>query len=164
MTNIYHAQPYDISKAGFYFSDMSSYEAGVEASGAEEFELQFIDGDDSALFNACSINQANLEEWLDAVETLDDHEKVSLFYLMNNNICSNLSDAISTIDDVSISQCSLRDAAEELFDECYLHDVPEFLRSYIDYDKFARDCELGGDMTEFEFNGSTYTCTNSNSI
>jgi hypothetical protein len=29
--------------------------------------------------------------------------------------------------------------AEELFDECYLHDVPESARSYIDYEKFARD-------------------------
>ena len=29
--------------------------------------------------------------------------------------------------------------AEELFDECYLHDVPESVRFYIDYEKFARD-------------------------
>lgn len=29
--------------------------------------------------------------------------------------------------------------AEELFDECYLHDVPENVRYYIDYEKFARD-------------------------
>lgn len=164
MSNTYHAQPYDISKTGFYFTDMPSYEAGVEASGAEEFELQFIDGDDAELFKACSVNQSNLEEWFDDVETLDDHEKVSLFYLMDNNICSDLSDSISKIDDVSISQCSLIDAAEELFDECYLQDVPESVRAYIDYDKFARDCEMGGDMSEFEFNGNTYTCTNSSCI
>lgn len=164
ITNTFHAQPYDMDKKGFYFTDMASYEAGVEASGAEEFELQFIDGDDAQLFNACGINQANLEEWFDDVEMLDDHEKVALFYLMDNNICLDLSDAISKIDDVSISQCSLRDAAEELFDECYLHDVPETVRAYIDYDAFARDCEMGGDMDEFTFNGTTYTCTNANCI
>lgn len=164
MSNTYHAQPYDISKNGFYFTDMESYEAGVKASGAEEFELQFIDGEDAQLFNACSINQANLAQWFDEVECLDDHEKVALFYLMDNSICSDLSDAINKIDDVSISQCSLRDAAEELFDECYLHDVPESVRGYIDYDAFARDCEMGGDMDEFTFNDGAYTCTNANSI
>jgi hypothetical protein len=54
----------------------------------------------------------------------------------------------------------LRDAAEELFDECWLHSVPESIRYYIDYDKFARDCEMGGDLVEFECNNQTYTCTN----
>jgi antirestriction protein len=33
--------------------------------------------------------------------------------------------------------------AENLFDECYLHDVPENLRYYIDYEKFARDLFIG---------------------
>jgi antirestriction protein len=32
--------------------------------------------------------------------------------------------------------------AEELFDECYMHDVPENVRHYIDYEKFARDLFL----------------------
>ena len=80
ITNTFHAQPYDMDKKGFYFTDMASYEAGVEASGAEEFELQFIDGDDAQLFNACGINQANLEEWFDDVEMLDDHESHSAFH------------------------------------------------------------------------------------
>jgi antirestriction protein len=31
------------------------------------------------------------------------------------------------------------DFATELFDDCYLHDVPETLRYYIDYHAFARD-------------------------
>lgn len=35
--------------------------------------------------------------------------------------------------------------AEELFDECYLHEIPDFARNYIDYDAFARDLFLGGD-------------------
>lgn len=164
MTNTFHAQPYDMDKKGFYFTDFDSYIKGVAASGAEEFELQFIDGDDAELFNACGINQANLTQWFDDVECLDDHEKIALFYLMDNNLCSDLSDAIDKIDDVSISQCSLREAAEELFDDCYLHEVPEHVRAYIDYDRFANDCRIGGDMDEFTFQGETYTCTNANGI
>lgn len=31
------------------------------------------------------------------------------------------------------------DYAEQLFDECYAHDIPENLRCYIDYEAFARD-------------------------
>ncbi len=34
---------------------------------------------------------------------------------------------------------SERAYAENLFDELYLHDVPEHVRPYIDYDSFARD-------------------------
>lgn len=32
--------------------------------------------------------------------------------------------------------------AEDLFDECYLRDVPESVRGYIDYEKWARDLFL----------------------
>lgn len=35
--------------------------------------------------------------------------------------------------------------AEELFDKCYLQEIPENLRYYIDYEKFARDLFRGGD-------------------
>jgi len=33
--------------------------------------------------------------------------------------------------------------AEELFDECYAHDIPENLRCYIDYEAFSRDVFMG---------------------
>jgi len=38
---------------------------------------------------------------------------------------------------------SERAYAENLFDECYLHDVPEHVQNYIDYDAFARDVFMG---------------------
>jgi len=45
------------------------------------------------------------------------------------------------------SRCGKYDSevayAEELFDECYLHEVPESVRYYIDYEKFARDLFMG---------------------
>lgn len=163
MSNSYHAQPYDISKKGFYFTDMASYEAGVAASGAEEFELQFIDGDDAELFTACRVDQANLDTWFDEVEGLDDYEKVALFYLMDNHGWR-MDSALQSYQDVSISEQTLLDAASELFDECYLPEVPEAVRNYIDYEAFARDCRLGGDLVEFEYMGTTYTCTNASCL
>jgi hypothetical protein len=75
-----------------------------------------------------------------------------------------LENALTKIDDVILYEGLLADAAEDLFDECYAHDIPENLRFYIDYAKFARDCEIGGDMCEFEFNNTTYTCTNAAGI
>ena len=164
-TNTYHAQPYDMNKTGFYFTDMDSYLAGVEASGAEEFELQFIDGDreQACLFDALKINQATLVKWFDEVEELDDWQKPALYWLTSDRGYS-LEDALEIMDDVSLTEDTLQNAAEQLFDEIYLHDVPESVRSYIDYDKFANDCRIGGDMDEFEFNGSTYTVTNANCV
>ena len=48
-----------------------------------------------------------------------------------------------------------RDYADELFDECYLHDVPDAIRYYIDYQKFADDLIYGGDYFTEKGEGGT---------
>ena len=58
----------------------------------------------------------------------------------------------------------LIDAATRLFDDCYLSEVPEAVRNYIDYAAFANDCEMGGDMCEFRFDGDIYTCINASGV
>ena len=163
----FFAQPYSLDAQGFYFTDYEDYTAKAEAlrdsfgNVVEEFELQFIDGDaeEAELFIACGVNQATLEQFFDDVLTLDDHQKPAFFYLTSVLNCS-IEQALEKIDEPSIYEGELKDAAEELFDECYLSDIPESVRNYIDYAAFAHDCELGGDMTEFEFAGTTYTVTN----
>ena len=169
MTTTLHATPYNRDATGFYFTDALDYENKatllVDRYGnlVEEFEIQFIDGDDAQLFAACAINQANLNVWFDDIEFLQDYEKVNLYFLVAV-AGYNLDQALNKLDEPSITEANLRDAAEEIFDECWLHDVPESIRFYIDYDKFARDCEMGGDLCEFEYAGTTYTCTNSNAM
>jgi len=37
---------------------------------------------------------------------------------------------------------SFEQYAEQWFDDVYLHDVPDHIRYYIDYEKFARDLEM----------------------
>jgi hypothetical protein len=59
---------------------------------------------------------------------------------------------------------SLYDAATELFNDCYLSDVPEAVQPYIDYEAFANDCRLGGDMYEFRLDGTTWTVTNAGEV
>lgn len=44
---------------------------------------------------------------------------------------------------------SWEDFAEQLVDELgYLDEIPEHLRYYFDYEKYARDLRIGGDLTE----------------
>jgi hypothetical protein len=169
------ANPYNMDASGFYFETFEEFTeksaALRDAHGApvEEFMIDFIDGPDAQLFAACKVDQSNLEFWFDEVEGLKYWEKVALFYLVSVN-GQDLEEALSTcgggvrnIDDVSLFKGELKEAAEDLFDELYLSDVPERVRAYIDYDSFAQDCRLNGDMYEFEFNGETWTCTNANS-
>lgn len=161
--NELHAQPYDTSKAGFYFSTMEEYETKAELSGAEEFEIQFIDGEDCELFNACKIDQSNLERWFDEIEGLNDDEKMQLYFVMEC-LSYDLDDALRIMGDVCIQEDDLETCAQQLFDECYGHDIPDSIRFYIDYKSFARDVEIEGGMVEFEYNGITYTCTNANGL
>ena len=79
-----HATPYNIDVTGFYFTGAMDYETKacmhVDRYGnlVEEFEIQFIDGDAAELFEACGINQTNLNVWFDEIELLQDFEKASL--------------------------------------------------------------------------------------
>lgn len=163
----YYAQPYNLDATGFYFSTLEEYEEKVNQCrdsfglAVEEFELMFIDGSDeeAQLFKACSVNQANLGQFLEIIEDVPAYQLPALFYLCDVH-GYNMEEAMDKIDDVTIYTGELKDAAEELFDECYAHEIPDHLKHYIDYDAFARDCEMGGDMTEFEFAGETYTVTN----
>jgi Antirestriction protein (ArdA) len=164
-----HAQPYNIDACGFYFTSAEEYETKQEAlrdrfgAPVEEFEIQFIDGDDGQLFEACRIHQGDLATWFDDIETLDRQEKAALFYLVDQ-VGYRLNEALEKLEGVCISECSLIDAASDLFDEIYLPEVPESVRYYIDYDAFAYACRVNGDMTEFTYEGTTYTCTNANGI
>ena len=163
-----HATPYNLDVKGFYFESEDEFitkmEGLTDSYGApvEEFEIQFIDGDDYKLFEAAGINQATINTWFEEIEPLTDDEKLGVYFLLDQGYP--LDYALGFHEDTCIQESSLEDAAEQLFDECYAHDIPESLRYYIDYEKFARDVKLGGDMVEFEYNGTTYTCTNANGL
>jgi hypothetical protein len=167
-TTTLFANPYNISAHGFYFTNIEDYETKSSTlldaynNSVDEFELDYIDGGDSQLFTACSINQTNLSTWFNDIELLQDNQKVSLYYLLNHGY--DLTRALEMIEEPMIAESNLRDAAEELFDELYLSSIPENIRYYIDYEKFARDCDLNSELVEFEYNNTTYSCTNANNL
>ena len=167
---VFHAQPYSLDATGFYFDTFEEFEAKCQKARdsfgipVEEFEIQLIEGDseDAHLFDAAGINQATIEFFIEEIMDLDDYQKPGLCFLLEQGY--DLDDALDKIDDVMIQEGRLEDAAEQLFDEIHLDQIPENLRAYIDYKAFARDCEYSGDFREFDFAGTTYTCTNANGI
>ncbi|APG62022.1 hypothetical protein LPB140_03415 [Sphingorhabdus lutea] len=107
MTNIYHATPYDISATGFYFSTYDEYaeKAAIHRNEhgdpVEEYEIQFIDGDNLRLFNAVGVNQANLQNWFDKFKDLDGDDAIKAIYLAED-LGYRLEDALDRLDDVHL--------------------------------------------------------------
>jgi len=158
-TNKYHATPYDISATGFYFSSINEYREKAAShrnaygEPVEEYEIQFIDGDNCALFQAIGVTQANLELWFDHFEEMDDEEAVRAMYLAGYE-CLAAEDILDRLDDVILFEGTVREYAEEYIESTgLLAEVPESLRFYIDIDSFARDLRIGGDVTDIEING-----------
>lgn len=83
-------------------------------------------------------------------QALDD--KGEAFGLFVSHFGLEISDAVSAFDEAYIGDMSLEDYAYNLVEECYLPELSggskEFFESYFDYDKFARDLKLGGDVVE----------------
>ncbi|WP_176322308.1 antirestriction protein ArdA [Burkholderia vietnamiensis] len=166
----YHAQPYNLDACGFYFTSLEDYTAKAEANvdrwGApvEEYELQLVDGTDAeaCLFSTLRISQANLDTWFDVVD-LDEREQAALAYLVGD-LGYSLADALDKIDDVMLQEGSIEDVGADMFDELYLHEVPEHLHAYLDRAAWVRDYRLNGDLCETEFAGQTFTVTNANAL
>jgi len=167
MTQLF-AQPYDISASGFYFETAEEYAAKVAivkndyGQPVEEFEIQFIDGEDidSALANAWEINQANFTAFLDAIDEWKEGRKI--YYIIAVGECGYPHfDVADNPDDVEIDIFEIRDLkelAEQFVDEGLFGDIPERLEFYIDYDAIARDLAVEYSETNVAGQRLIYRC------
>lgn len=160
----YYAQPYDLDARGFFFRNREDYQAKRKAcknafgSEVEEFELTFVgnDGFDHALFEALSINQANISCFMDKIDEWDSAQKIALIIAVGEggyhfNIHHDDPDDI----DVHVySDITMKDLAEQFVDDGLFGDIPKSIAAYIDYDAIARD--LGHDYTETAICGETF--------
>lgn len=155
-----HAQPYDLSATGFYFESAEEFDAKAKTNRndygqrVEEYEVQFIDGDDidCDLAKAIGINQANIAQYFDAVETWSEDQKRQVIIAVGEGGYSFDQNTNPDDFDVDIYQIeSLRELAEQFVEEGLFGDSPEPLLSYLDFDAIARD--LGHDYTETEVAG-----------
>lgn len=167
MTIQLHAQPYDLAASGFYFETAEDYAAKAKAlrndygDPVEEFEIQFIDGDDidCDLASALGLNQANFAQYFEAVETWDEHEKRVLILAVGE--CGYRFERKTQPSDFEIDIYELgtmRELAEQFVDEGLLGDISERLQFYIDHDAIARD--LSVDHAEADIAGThlIYRC------
>lgn len=152
-----YAQPYDLHAAGFYFDSLESYEKKAARNRnefgdpVEEYEIQFIDGDNYALFGAAGICQASLDEWFKHLDHFDgdSHEGKALLFLLGDR-GMDLEEALEKYTDVSIFEGTALDYAHEFIDDCY--NLEGIAAQYFDYERFARDLVMGGDIEEIEHN------------
>jgi len=163
MTTLF-AQPYDISAHGFFFETAEEYneKAGrlKNSSGCpvEEFELQFIDGDniDAKLFEALSIHQGNFHAFLNVCDEWSDDEKIRVIIAVGEigykfDVCE---DSPECFDFDLYEMSSLQELAQHFVDEGLFGDIPQMIQNYLDYDAIARD--LGMDYSEITIDGTHY--------
>lgn len=162
MTQLY-AQPYDLSATGFYFETREEYSIKSDAlrndygEPVEEFEIQFVDGDetDCALANAIGLNQANFTQFLSAVDDWDDGEKRAVIIAVGECGCTFELDLDPAQFEVVIYEnATMRDLAEQFVEEGLFGEVPEAFQTYIDYDAIARD--LAVEYSEIVIAGENY--------
>ncbi|WP_175946680.1 antirestriction protein ArdA [Caballeronia sp. BCC1704] len=173
MANFF-ANPYGPA-TGFFFSSAEELEAKTKhwrdhyGAVVEEWSVEFIDGSagEPELFAAAGIDAGNINLWFDELEDLEESQRAALFFMLSKLGCK-LSDALEKLEDAIVSEASLKDAAAERFDETWLPQIPERTRAeiaaYIDYEAYARDQELNGELSEFDFAGKTWTCLNPDAL
>ena len=167
MKTTLHAQPYDISTAGFYFETAEEFAQKSAAlrndygDPVEEFEIQFIDGDDidCALATATSVNQANLARFFECIEAWDEHEKTKVIIAVGE--CGYRFEDKTEPDDFDIDIYyvdSLKGLAEQFVDEGLFGDIPKQLEFYIDYEAIARDLSVDYSETTIAGQQLIYRC------
>ena len=149
ITTTLYAQPYDISAEGFYFTNAEEYDGAAATlknsygDPVEEFEIQFIDGDDidCELAKAFELYQGTIGKFFDAVEDWDENEKTIFIFAVGE--CGYSYDPKTTHPndfDVELYQLdSLKELAEQFVEDGLYGEIPESLQFYIDTDAMARD-------------------------
>ena len=98
------------------------------------------------LYSECGINFDLIATW----EGLDDNEQTIVEALVDHGICSDFKEALDKLDEYHIYDGSVTDYAYDMIDDCY--DLPEFAKTYFDYEKFGRDLEMDGSIIELSHN------------
>lgn len=159
-----HAQPYDISASGFYFSTAEEFQTKATdlrndyGDIVEEFEIQFIDGDDldCDLFKALFIHQGDIGAFLEACENWDDQQKIQVIIAVGD--CGYSFDAeTDSPDDFDIELYeldSMNELAEQFVEEGLFGEIPQNIRNYLDMEAIARDLSM--DYSEIRVNGTNY--------
>ncbi|WP_375566698.1 antirestriction protein ArdA [Oceaniradius stylonematis] len=163
-----HAQPYNIAARGFYFDSAEEFEAKAKTcvsdhgEPVEEFEIQFIDGEeiDCALARAWGLFQSNVHQYLTAVDRWVGHQKRRFIVAVGE--CGYDFDPHKNdpdLFDVDLYEVdSLKELAERFVDEGLFGDIPDRFACYIDYHAIGRDLACDYSMIEIAGDHYAYRC------
>jgi len=97
-------------------------------------------------------NITELNEIAEKMEELDDEEVVAITLLLENNLVSDLNEALNHLDDIyCTNETKMEDIAFNYIEESgALSALPENLQFYFDYEALGRDMEINGSYFEDE--------------
>ena len=130
-------------KAGLNADDIEAFIADFEGETLGE------DLSDASIYEAYEIQEK--------IDTLDEHSIAAVKLIIENDIYSDIDDAIGHAEDMIYTGCSsMEEVAKNYIDEAgALQCLPEELRYYFDYEALARDMEINGSFYEDE-NGNIW--------
>lgn len=133
-------------------------QAQIEFDLGEDVELMATDIDWETIPKGLYSESINSELWAQyqTIDALSETEAIAFDFLHTYRGYS-LDDSLAKIEDVNLVEQSPSDCAYDFVQDCYA--LPEIALSYFDFDRFARDLEMNGDIYDME-NG--YIVTNAN--
>ena len=146
------------------FSDADELRAEIEnilRSGGNLGGDWFIADYDGFPGMACTLGEnPSLSGLFELAELLEQHgpDLVQAAAEICDWDAANLDELRETITDrFQGTYSTVQDFAEQLAEDCgLLEQVPEQLRYYFDFEKYARDLELGGDIVQSRVNGDLF--------
>ena len=158
MTITLCANPYSYNVPFFFFDSREDYDEKYRKNfnkyHCEEYEFQFIDGDDvfTILWNC--IGSDNVFRLLEIYEegTIYNERDARALEVCMTLLGMDLDDALTSYEDIYLFEGSKEDYAYDTFP---WHDVPEYLHSYVDLEQFLYDLECSGALTDLG-NGYIY--------
>lgn len=133
-----YANPY-VGAGGFYFSSPEEWRdkyAKALRRGIEEFEIDFIDGshEEADLAKAFSVNQANVEQFFELIETAPEEDYAAIFYALER-LSYDADKAVRWADrEGRPFKGDVEEFAEHLLEDGVMPSDPE---SYFDFDAFG---------------------------
>lgn len=130
---------------------------GEAISGSDNHEEHFItdyEWDSHELYDISEYEDIHkLNEQLQLLEFKSEQELKAIAFLLQNQLATDIEDAISKVEDVVIYENqTMQDVAYDLMQECYQADLlPSIIANNIDYDAIGKDLELDG---TYYYNGA----------
>jgi antirestriction protein len=137
------------NQTGFWLDtanyDVETLIANFVAQGDQDPELMFTDyeGFPESLYSESGMDFDLINEY----DELDDDEQKVVEYLIDH-LGYDIKSALDKHEDVNVHDCSAHDYVYGLVDEYY--DLPDLAKTYFDYDAFARDLLIEGDIAEHD--------------